>query len=487
MDKVEKTKGAQLLFGWLAAFFISTGTFFKLMHWPSASQQLIIGNICFVLFYLPLWLLNLKKENRNWRTYFQFLALLLTAVTFLFKTQYWPGAGILFNLWISLSLYIIFPLALYQLFRNGGKSQAFLHQLIIYFLLGSLIIGGIGGGVQRGDFIARSFAKNTLQVKNSISRLELRNKQLYNVFDEISRKDTLFFYTRALRLKQLTDSVEQYLKSFRNALISNVEEVNLSKADTMDIADMKSISNIKSPTNFICGLDYFEPKKGKYSGTELKQLIELFRDSIPEFMNGENKNLIKNGMNLDTEPGYNENGDQIDWVFATFRDQNLSSVLLTLENIKYEVKNAETQVLTELVNSYKSNSNNLALKVAELGTKLETEKKQREIEQLKSERELNALSITAKNIEIESQNHIIILFVSGLLLCGVLIFFTIRSNLLRKKIYLELQEQKREIEEKQKEILDSINYAQRIQRSHLPTDKYINNKINKLKDSSFES
>ena len=44
-----------------------------------------------------------------------------------------------------------------------------------------------------------------------------------------------------------------------------------------------------------------------------------------------------------------------------------------------------------------------------------------------------------------------------------------------------IEKQKQEVEEKQKEIIDSINYAKRIQQSQLPTEKYINKSIKRLK------
>lgn len=47
----------------------------------------------------------------------------------------------------------------------------------------------------------------------------------------------------------------------------------------------------------------------------------------------------------------------------------------------------------------------------------------------------------------------------------------------RQKAEKQITEQKAEVEEKQKEILDSIHYAKRIQNSLLPTDKYINRLI----------
>jgi hypothetical protein len=45
----------------------------------------------------------------------------------------------------------------------------------------------------------------------------------------------------------------------------------------------------------------------------------------------------------------------------------------------------------------------------------------------------------------------------------------------------EAEYQKYLVEEKQKEIIDSIKYAKRIQQSLLPTDKYIGKSLNRLK------
>jgi tetratricopeptide (TPR) repeat protein len=51
----------------------------------------------------------------------------------------------------------------------------------------------------------------------------------------------------------------------------------------------------------------------------------------------------------------------------------------------------------------------------------------------------------------------------------------------KQKANDEITKQKRIIEDKQKEIIDSINYAKRIQQSILPTSKYIDSSIKRLK------
>lgn len=56
-----------------------------------------------------------------------------------------------------------------------------------------------------------------------------------------------------------------------------------------------------------------------------------------------------------------------------------------------------------------------------------------------------------------------------------------RANIIITEQKLFVEKQKYLIEEKQKEIIDSIKYAQRIQRAHLPNEKYVAKKLNELK------
>ena len=51
----------------------------------------------------------------------------------------------------------------------------------------------------------------------------------------------------------------------------------------------------------------------------------------------------------------------------------------------------------------------------------------------------------------------------------------------------ELNESKEKTDEKQKEILDSIRYAKRIQQALLPNEKYIERNLNKLNTKKDEN
>lgn len=70
--------------------------------------------------------------------------------------------------------------------------------------------------------------------------------------------------------------------------------------------------------------------------------------------------------------------------------------------------------------------------------------------------------------------------------CGILILvigfavFAYRSYLQKQKANVEITKQKHIIEEKQKEILDSIRYARKIQHALITSEKYIDKSLNKL-------
>lgn len=84
--------------------------------------------------------------------------------------------------------------------------------------------------------------------------------------------------------------------------------------------------------------------------------------------------------------------------------------------------------------------------------------------------------------KIKSQSIIQLLMMGGLILLvifGVFIYNRYKVINAQKKV---IEFQKEIVEHKQKEVIDSINYAQRIQRAQMPSEKFIENKIQKLKN-----
>lgn len=94
--------------------------------------------------------------------------------------------------------------------------------------------------------------------------------------------------------------------------------------------------------------------------------------------------------------------------------------------------------------------------------------------ELKNEKQISA----EKN---RKQNLIIVFIITGLLLVIIFSGFIFKSLRITRKQKNIIEKQKMIVEEHQKEIIDSITYARRIQRSLLPTEKYIERNLTRLK------
>jgi hypothetical protein len=327
--------------------------------------------------------------------------------------------------------------------------------------------------------VVGAFAAGGTSIERSIKRSVERNARLYNAFTKIAGKDDPF-YIKALALKSLSDSTASYVHNVRSKLISGADGSPKEQADSTSIVQVRENTNTDVVNRILVGNE-IALNRGRYSGYEIRNNLLQYCDTIVDLIESENKEFIRSGMNFDLADDYiDDNGDHLDWAWGQFYNAPLVSALTTLLNMENEVRNAETQVLSDLLNSAGKASGEAGTKIAELGQKLEKEQREKEILVLQKDKELNDLKVTAKNAEIQERDQMITVFAIGIIICCFLLFFIIRSNLIRKKINKELasqkkiiEEQKHEVEEKQREIIDSIKYAKRIQSALITSEKYI--------------
>lgn len=112
--------------------------------------------------------------------------------------------------------------------------------------------------------------------------------------------------------------------------------------------------------------------------------------------------------------------------------------------------------------------------VNELSAKYETEKKQKEIELLKKDKDLN-------DVKLKGQRTLTISLIAGigliLIVLGLMIYRfkeKQKANVILEEKNSAIHAQKELISEKNKEITDSINYARKIQDAMLPSHKILN-------------
>lgn len=122
-------------------------------------------------------------------------------------------------------------------------------------------------------------------------------------------------------------------------------------------------------------------------------------------------------------------------------------------------------------------NNDAMQRIAEMTAKYETDKKEQEIVLLNKEKQIKANQLAASLAEAKSQQMQKLAFASGFILVFALGLGVLRGYKQKQKAHALLSIQKEVIEEKNKEILDSIYYAKRIQEALLKEEDHVSSHL----------
>jgi tetratricopeptide (TPR) repeat protein/serine phosphatase RsbU (regulator of sigma subunit) len=111
--------------------------------------------------------------------------------------------------------------------------------------------------------------------------------------------------------------------------------------------------------------------------------------------------------------------------------------------------------------------------IAELQSLYDSEKKEKEIQLLKQRSEIQELAFSKQETELKRQRTLNYAVIAGLVLLGVFAFFMYNGYRQKLRMNSQLAQQNAVIEEKNKDILDSIRYAKRLQDTILPPHSLI--------------
>jgi tetratricopeptide (TPR) repeat protein len=131
-------------------------------------------------------------------------------------------------------------------------------------------------------------------------------------------------------------------------------------------------------------------------------------------------------------------------------------------------------------------SNEKIRSVEEIEGKYQNEKKQLQIDGLKKDEALRNKELEAKNSEVNHQTILRNVFVAGFILVLILAFMIFKSYRQKNEAHLLIRKQKMQVDEKQKEILDSIHYARKIQQALITNESYIEKNLRRLNRSKKE-
>lgn len=286
-----------------------------------------------------------------------------------------------------------------------------------------------------------------------IGNINLEQAKNYKDLNECKKsyETALFYYFKALKIKEEIND-----KSGLVLVLGNISNLNLCIADsTLNSAKLSKAERLK------------------YFNESIKYGLKSF--SIAEELNS---TPLKNKI--------------ASYLFNSYKEVGNISKSLEFALIYIRTKD-------KLFNEEKTKA------LTEMSTKYESEKKQLEIDKMQKQKELDNKTIEAQQSENRKQQVIIISSIGGfviILIFSLIIFRMFRhkrkANILLEKQNAEISQQKEEIEaqrdeietqrdlvtsqkehieEIHKNVTDSINYAERIQRSFLATKELLDENL----------
>lgn len=115
------------LFGIISSLLILVGVIFKTQHWPGAGVILMLGIVAFAAIYAILVFIDrqksLKTSIAKTSNLFVLLAMVLISVGFLFKMQHWPGAGVIIYV-SNVALLALIPIKYLQAAKEKDKVKS---------------------------------------------------------------------------------------------------------------------------------------------------------------------------------------------------------------------------------------------------------------------------------------------------------------------------------------------------------------------------
>lgn len=135
-------KKATLTLGVISSLIFVLGVLLKWQHWPGAGIALTISIILFAFGYSPLLLIDrngfAKNSIQKTVNFAGMISMIIIAISFLFKTQHWPGAGVGVVVG-NLTLIFLALLLFYRAFKESEpvvRMNSYNEAIILVFIVG---------------------------------------------------------------------------------------------------------------------------------------------------------------------------------------------------------------------------------------------------------------------------------------------------------------------------------------------------------------
>lgn len=199
-------KKSMIISGALSALLLSVGIFFKFMHWPGASINLVCGISMFSLIFLPLVFILKVKENSILRDRIIYalgtLAGMLFSMAILFKIMYWPGANVM-----GISVVVLMGCVFLPVYFISGIRHA--ETKLNTIVTSVLIVAGCGLFLSLVRIPAKTHQQHLMDTQNYV-----RNQQILETEQRQLRHDnngTIYTVANSQAVNDLCEELKAYV------------------------------------------------------------------------------------------------------------------------------------------------------------------------------------------------------------------------------------------------------------------------------------
>lgn len=189
-----------------------------------------------------------------------------------------------------------------------------------------------------------------------------KNDKTYNDFAAALAKDeakTKPYYDKAMQAKKLAGDLVQYINLLKVHLVKETDKLEQNIADTTKLANVNSKDNYDVPTQILIGDNAASPKDGEFTAVELKKKINDTRAALVKLFEDEKlflptvKKEIDSKIGLETKDFGMMNGTMETWETGNFYHLPLAAVVTNLSKMQGDVRNAEADVVNQLLSAVK--------------------------------------------------------------------------------------------------------------------------------------
>lgn len=318
----------------------------KMIHLPGANIFIVSGFIVFVIpYYLLVQISKVKAskdKNEKILCVFKFVTILLlvsTSLLYFFSCHIFYISFILG--FISLIIYLFFN---YKVLSGQGNPEKAINKALIFIGLVTIFFIVISRQADNKLYKTISFIDDHVNTMTSISDTAI-NKD-YKNFEKLNAQFPGFTsgsFTKAEKVKIVSDSIVKILNDIRNEAIVISEEIDKSKVDSIALYALKSRADRKIAS------DYFvqekeDLKKGK--AAIIKRSVKFYELQLNSIINDKD-NMIKVAFNEGPFVDKKE-GNAQSWEISMFYHTPLINDILYIDNLISSVRQAEYQALNYL-------------------------------------------------------------------------------------------------------------------------------------------